>query len=127
MPKNNLFLQLLFLGLAVLSFTPFISPPIALLSGIAFVNIFGKVIETDSFVKKLLQYSIVGLGFGINLTTAIEAGSQGFLFTVSTIILVMIIGLLLAKLLKLIKRLLSSFLQELQSVEEVPLQQLPQS
>ena len=103
MPKNNLFLQLLFLGLAVLSFTPFISPPIALLSGIAFVNIFGKVIETDSFVKKLLQYSIVGLGFGINLTTAIEAGSQGFLFTVSTIILVMIIGLLLAKLLKVDK------------------------
>ena len=100
---HSILLQLLFLALAVLSFSPLISPPIALLFGILFVNIFGKVLETDSFVKKLLQYSIVGLGFGINLNTAIEAGSQGFLFTVSTIALVMIFGLFLAKILKIDK------------------------
>lgn len=103
MLQKKLLLQLLFLALAVLSFSPLISPPIALLFGILFVNIFGKVLETDSFVKKLLQYSIVGLGFGINLNTAIEAGSQGFLFTVSTIALVMIFGLFLAKILKIDK------------------------
>lgn len=103
MLQKKLLLQLLFLALAVLSFSPLISPPIALLFGILFVNIFGKVLETDSFVKKLLQYSIIGLGFGINLNTAIEAGSQGFLFTVSTIALVMIFGLLLAKILKIDK------------------------
>ena len=103
MPKNNFFLQLLFIVLAVLCFTPVVSPPLALLLGVIFVNVFGKVIETDSFVKKLLQYSIVGLGFGINLKTAIEAGSQGFLFTISTIVLVMVLGLLLAKLLKVDK------------------------
>ena len=103
MPKNNFFLQLLFIVLAVLCFTPVISPPLALLLGVIFVNVFGKVIETDSFVKKLLQYSIVGLGFGINLKTAIEAGSQGFLFTISTIVLVMVLGLLLARLLKVDK------------------------
>jgi len=103
MLQKKLLLQLLFLALAVLSFSPLISPPIALLFGILFVNIFGKVLETDRFVKKLLQYSIVGLGFGINLNTAIEAGSQGFLFTVSTIALVMIFGLFLAKILKIDK------------------------
>ena len=103
MLQKKLLLQILFLALAVLSFSPLISPPIALLFGIIFVNIFGKVLETDSFVKKLLQYSIVGLGFGINLNTAIEAGSQGFLFTVSTIALVMIFGLFLAKILKIDK------------------------
>ena len=103
MLQKKLLLQILFLALAVLSFSPLISPPIALLFGILFVNIFGKVLETDSFVKKLLQYSIVGLGFGINLNTAIEAGSQGFLFTVSTIALVMIFGLFLAKILKIDK------------------------
>ena len=103
MLKKKLLLQLLFLALAVLSFSPLVSPPIALLFGILFVNIFGKVLETDRFVKKLLQYSIVGLGFGINLNTAIEAGNQGFLFTVSTIALVMIFGLLLAKILKIDK------------------------
>ena len=103
MLQKKLLLQLLFLALAVLSFSPLVSPPIALLFGILFVNIFGKVLETDRFVKKLLQYSIVGLGFGINLNTAIEAGSQGFLFTVSTIALVMIFGLFLAKILKIDK------------------------
>ena len=103
MLQKKLLLQILFLALAVLSFSPIVSPPIALLFGILFVNIFGKVLETDSFVKKLLQYSIVGLGFGINLNTAIEAGSQGFLFTVSTIALVMIFGLFLAKILKIDK------------------------
>ena len=103
MLQKKLLLQLLFLALAVLSFSTLISPPIALLFGILFVNIFGKVLETDSFVKKLLQYSIVGLGFGINLNTAIEAGSQGFLFTVSTIALVIIFGLFLAKILKIDK------------------------
>ena len=103
MLKKKLLLQILFLALAVLSFSPLVSPPIALLFGILFVNIFGKVLETDSFVKKLLQYSIIGLGFGINLNTAIEAGSQGFLFTVSTIALVMIFGLFLAKILKIDK------------------------
>ena len=103
MLQKKLLLQILFLALAVLSFSPLISPPIALLFGILFVNIFGKVLETDTFVKKLLQYSIIGLGFGINLNTAIEAGSQGFLFTVSTIALVMIFGLFLAKILKIDK------------------------
>ena len=103
MLQKKLLLQLLFLALAVLSFSPLVSPPIALLFGILFVNIFGKVLETDTFVKKLLQYSIIGLGFGINLKTAIEAGSQGFLFTVSTIALVMIFGLFLAKILKIDK------------------------
>ena len=103
MLQKKLLLQILFLALAVLSFSPLVSPPIALLFGILFVNIFGKVLETDTFVKKLLQYSIIGLGFGINLKTAIEAGSQGFLFTVSTIVLVMIFGLFLAKILKIDK------------------------
>ena len=103
MLQKKLLLQILFLALAVLSFSPLVSPPIALLFGILFVNIFGKVLETDTFVKKLLQYSIIGLGFGINLNTAIEAGSQGFLFTVSTIALVMIFGLFLAKILKIDK------------------------
>ena len=103
MLQKKLLLQILFLALAVLSFSPIVSPPIALLFGILFVNIFGKVLETDTFVKKLLQYSIIGLGFGTNLNTAIKAGSQGFLFTVSTIALVMIFGLLLAKILKIDK------------------------
>lgn len=100
MLKNKLFLRILFISLAVLSFSSYVSPPIALFLGIVFVNLFGKAFDTNVFVKNLLQFSIIGLGFGINLNTAIDAGSQGFLFTVSSIILVMTIGFLLAKALK---------------------------
>ena len=59
MLQKKLLLQLLFLALAVLSFSPLISPPIALLFGILFVNIFGKVLETDTFG---LSTKIWGLG-----------------------------------------------------------------
>ena len=103
MPTKKQLYIILFFALAIFSFSPLASPPLALFLGIAFVNIFGQVIETDSFVKKLLQYSIVGLGFGINLQTAISAGSQGFFFTVSSILLVMTFGFLLFKVLKIDK------------------------
>lgn len=103
MPSKKSLITLLFFIFAVLSFTPWVSPPLALLLGIVFVNIFGKQIETGTFVKKLLQYSIVGLGFGINLQTAVSAGSQGFLFTISSILLVMTLGRLFFKVLKLDK------------------------
>ena len=88
------------------------------------MNIFGKVLETDTFVKKLLQYSIIGLGFGINLNTAIETGSQGFLFYRFYDCFGHDFRFILAKILKLTKPLLNSFLQEPQSVEEAPSQQL---
>lgn len=103
MPSKKSLITLLFFIFAVLSFTPWVSPPLALFLGIVFVNIFGKQIETGTFVKKLLQYSIVGLGFGINLQTAVSAGSQGFLFTISSILLVMTLGWLFFKVLKLDK------------------------
>ena len=94
--------KIVFFFLAILSLFPFISPPIALVMGILFINIFKTSIEkTGDYTKKILQYSIVGLGFGINIKMAIEAGSNGFLFTVSSIAFVFIFGILLGKLLKI--------------------------
>lgn len=94
--------KIIFFSLAILSLLPFISPPVALVMGIFFINIFQTTIEkTGDYTKKILQYSIVGLGFGININMAIEAGSNGFLFTVSSIAFVFIAGILLGKLLKI--------------------------
>ena len=94
--------KIVFIFLAVLSLFPFISPPVALVMGILFINIFKTEIEgIGDHTKKILQYSIVGLGFGINVNMAIEAGSNGFLFTVSSIAFVFIVGILLGKLLKI--------------------------
>lgn len=103
MLKNHSFLKVIFLIIAVLCFFPIISPPIALFLGILFVNLFGPVFKPENIVKIILQLSIIGLGFGINLNQAVEAGSQGLLFTISSIAIILILGTVLGKLLKIDK------------------------
>lgn len=93
--QNKNFLKILFIILAALCFFPVVSPPIALFLGIIFVNIFGQVFNADKIIKIVLQVSIVGLGFGINLKQALQAGSDGFLFTVFSITLIVVLGIVL--------------------------------
>ena len=95
MLQNKNFLKILFIILAALCFFPVVSPPIALFLGIIFVNIFGQVFNADKIIKIVLQVSIVGLGFGINLKQALQAGSEGFLFTVFSITLIVVLGIVL--------------------------------
>ena len=96
--------KLLFTGLAVLSLSSWVSPSVALLLGIIFINVFGNPFQnTGDLTKKILQYSIIGLGFGINFNDAVKAGSEGFVFTISSIVLVMSLGLLLGKIFKIDK------------------------
>ncbi|MDE1191832.1 MAG: putative sulfate exporter family transporter [Arachidicoccus sp.] len=49
----------------------------------------------------LLQISVVGLGFGMNVSTALKAGKDGILFTVVSIIGTLILGYSLGKFLKI--------------------------
>ena len=93
--QNKNSLKILFIILAALCFFPIVSPPIALFLGIIFVNIFGQVFNADKIIKIVLQVSIVGLGFGINLKQALQAGSEGFLFTVFSITLIVVLGIVL--------------------------------
>lgn len=46
--------------------------------------------------KYLLQASVVGLGFGMNLTESLRSGSEGMLFTIVSVVGVMVIGVLAA-------------------------------
>lgn len=101
---NPKYRKLLFITLAVFSFTPWVSPPFALLLGIIFINVFGNPFDNiGDLTKKILQYSIIGLGFGINFNEAVKAGSDGFLFTIITIIFVMLLGFGLGKIFKIDK------------------------
>ena len=86
---------------------PWISAPIALLIGILFTNLIKRNTEKkkSSLVKRLLQISIVGLGFGMNIHDAIEVGKEGLLLTIFTITFVFILGWGLAKLLGLDKKI----------------------
>jgi uncharacterized integral membrane protein (TIGR00698 family) len=43
--------------------------------------------------KKLLQYSVVGLGFGMNLHASLASGKEGMIFTIISVIGTMLIGM----------------------------------
>jgi uncharacterized integral membrane protein (TIGR00698 family) len=49
----------------------------------------------------LLQMSVVGLGFGMNVHTALQAGKEGVLFTIASISTTLLFGYLLGKWLKI--------------------------
>lgn len=76
-----------------------VSPPIALLLGLLFALMFGNIYPklNKAMSKYLLQYSVVGLGFGMNLYTSLESGKDGMLFTIISVIGTMLLGWLLAK------------------------------
>jgi uncharacterized integral membrane protein (TIGR00698 family) len=55
--------------------------------------------ETRNVSKTLLQASVVGLGFGMNLQEVVRAGTTGFVYTAVGIGFAMILGTLLGRLL----------------------------
>jgi uncharacterized integral membrane protein (TIGR00698 family) len=91
-----------FIGLC---FLPFISPAIALLIGIgmSFIGIRNKNIHT--YTSKILQWSIVLLGFGMSLNDVITASKRGFVETLISVTTVMFLGILLGKLFKVEKNI----------------------
>jgi uncharacterized integral membrane protein (TIGR00698 family) len=97
------------LGLAVAA-SGFASPPIALalglIFGLAFAHPFDQAAKKLS--RYLLQASVVGLGFGMNLHQVIRAGRTGFVYTLLSISITMILGLALGLLLQVER--ISSFL-----------------
>lgn len=97
--------------LLVLMFIPFklifgvsvITAPIALFIGLIFAIIFG--IPYPKFNKKLskylLQASVVGLGFGMNLEKSLQSGAEGMIFTIASVIIVMVCGVVLGQVMRI--------------------------
>lgn len=87
----------------VLCLSPLISPPVALLMGLIIAQFIGHpyLNLNHKATHILLQVSVVGLGFGMNVNSALEAGKEGFIFTIVSIVGTIIIGVLLGKLLKI--------------------------
>ena len=90
---------LFFVGL-ILAASGLLSPPLALLAGLAYGLSCAHPYRVDA--KKLssflLQASVVGLGFGMNLHEVMRAGEQGFLYTLASIVFTMLMGLGLGRL-----------------------------
>ncbi len=99
---NHYLQQIIFAAIVLLCLFSIISPPVALLLGVIIVNVFGNpFIEFNhKAITFLLQFSVVGLGFGMNASSALSAGKEGFVLTVFSIFSTIIFGLLLGKWLK---------------------------
>ncbi len=89
----------IFVLLLLLCLFPIISPPIALLLGLVVANLSGHPFLhlNHKATNILLQVSVVGLGFGMNVHSAVAAGKEGFLFTVGSIVMTIALGTLLGK------------------------------
>ena len=58
------------------TFSTWVTPPVALFLGLAFALLCGQAYPkfNKKVSKKLLQYSVVGLGFGMNLHASLASG-----------------------------------------------------
>lgn len=93
----------LFGGLGLLCLAPFISSPIALIMGFALASLglLPEGIDLGALTKKLLSWSIVGLGFGIHLDQAIEVSKQSLPLVVGSIAFTLILAVILTRMMKL--------------------------
>jgi uncharacterized integral membrane protein (TIGR00698 family) len=94
--------RIVFLLCLLLSASGLVSPPVALAMGLVFGLIFphpyGAEAKTAS--RFLLQASVVGLGFGMNLHQVLRAGRSGFLYTMLGISFALLAGMGLGALLR---------------------------
>ena len=76
------------------AFSSWVTPPLALFLGLAFALLCGQAYPkfNKKVSKKLLQYSVVGLGFGMNLQASLASGKEGMLFTIVSVVGTMLIG-----------------------------------
>jgi len=90
-----------FVAVFLFSLTPWCSPPLALALGLVLALTIGHPFRTSKLTKVLLQISVVGLGFGMNLQKVVEAGRTGLLFTIATIFGTLTIGYLIGRALRI--------------------------
>ena len=87
LPKKK-YQKIIFIIAGLFCLTPFVSPPVALLMGLIIALFIGHpyLRFNNRATQILLKISVVGLGFGMNVHSALKAGKAGILFTVVSII-----------------------------------------
>jgi uncharacterized integral membrane protein (TIGR00698 family) len=107
-PKRSVILnKIIFVSIVVFCFTSFASPPIALFLGLLIALTIGHPYArfNNKATKILLQASVVGLGFGMNLGKVMEVGKEGVLFTVISIFGTLLLGFIIGFWLKIPRKI----------------------
>ncbi len=99
---SSLVKKIIFIVAIICCFTPFIDTPLALLIGFIIAQTIGHpfIQFNQKATSWLLKFSVIGLGFGMNIHHAIEAGKSGLLFTFFSITLTLLFGWLIGKWMK---------------------------
>jgi uncharacterized integral membrane protein (TIGR00698 family) len=97
----------IFLIGVILAATGLVSPPVALVGGIiyGFTFVHPFHVAAKQLSKLLLQASVVGLGFGMDLQEVIQVGRSGFIYTAASISFALLLGWGLGRLLKVKQRI----------------------
>jgi len=105
LPKEK-YQKIIFIIAGLFCLTPFVSPPVALLMGLMIALFIGHpyLRFNNRATQILLKISVVGLGFGMNVHSALKAGKAGILFTVVSIIGTLFFGYILGRILKIEKK-----------------------
>jgi uncharacterized integral membrane protein (TIGR00698 family) len=95
----KLYQKIIFALLALVCCSGFVSPPVALLLGLLVANLTGHPFLhlNARTINILLQFAVVGLGFGMNVNNALSAGKEGFLFTIASIVSTLVLGGLIGR------------------------------
>jgi len=91
-----------FVALLLACASGYVSPPIALALGLALALTLGHPFPqyNSKATKILLQLSVIGLGFGMNLQTVVAAGKRGIAWTAATIAITLVLGFLAGRALR---------------------------
>lgn len=81
------------------AYSSWVTPPVSLFLGLAFALLCGQAYPkfNKKASKSLLQYSVVGLGFGMNLQASLQSGKEGMEFTIISVVGTMLIGWLIGR------------------------------
>ncbi len=104
--KNISVREAIFIFAQIFCLTPFSSPPIALAIGIIIAFSIGHpyLHLNHKATKILLQFSVVGLGFGMNLGKIMQVGKEGIPFTIVSIFGTLLIGYYIGRWLNIHKK-----------------------
>jgi uncharacterized integral membrane protein (TIGR00698 family) len=98
--------NIFFIGI-ILAASGLLSPPVALAGGLiygfSFIHPFH--LEAKALSRFLLQASVVGLGFGMDLQQVLAAGRSGFIYTAASISIALLLGWGLGRLLKVTQKI----------------------
>lgn len=105
--QKRMFSSVCFICAVVFCLTPWSSPSVALFLGLVLSMTVGHPWKkyNAKAVKRLLQISVVGLGFGVHITEVVAAGKSGVLFSAISIMGTLALGYVLGRVFAVSKKI----------------------